>query len=86
MKLLQRCFSHAHPLGSSTCGYVKQEASKKQQRAEEGLVPFAQIDGFSNSTCENFDKMQMEFKVITESSGRASLWERTALKLLEMVI
>ena len=36
--------------------------------------------------CENFDKMQKAFKVITESSGRASLWERTALKLLEMVV
>ena len=81
MKLLQWCFSHAHLLGSSTCG-----SSKKQQRAEEGLAPFAQIDGFSNSTCENFDKMQKAFKVITESSGRASLWERTALKLLEMVV
>ena len=39
------------------------------------------IDAFMNCTCENFDKMQIIFKAITESSGCAPWWERKCCTL-----
>ena len=44
------------------------------------------IDAFTIDVWWNFDKMQMIFKAITESSGHAFWWERTVLHSMETVV